>query len=79
MYPLFIAVDFTHKNINELLHQEIMQIIVSYTDVAICYEHNDLSTKTDNLLGGNRMSLLTLYNKECTPYPSTETAYINAS
>jgi hypothetical protein len=78
MYPIFIAMNFTHKNINVLLHQEIMQIIVSYTDVAICYEH-DLPTKSDNLLGGNRMSLLILYNKECTPYPSTETAYINAS
>jgi len=48
MYPLFIAVDFIHKNINELLHHEITQIIVSYTDVAICYEHNDLATKSDN-------------------------------
>jgi len=79
MYPLFIAVDFIHKNINELLHHEITQIIVSYTDVAICFEHNDLATKSDNLLGGNRMSLLIPYNKECTAYPSTETAYINPS
>jgi len=79
MYPLFIAVDFIHKNINELLHQEIMQIIDSYTDGAIRYENNDLSANSGNLLGGNRMSLLILYNKECTPYSSTETAYINAS
>lgn len=71
MYPLRIAVDFIHKNINELLHQEIMQIIVSYTDVAICDEHNDLATKSDNFLGGNRMSLLILYNKVYTAYPST--------
>jgi hypothetical protein len=49
MYPFYIAVDFIHKNINELLHHEIMQIIVSYTDVAICYEHNDLTTKCNYL------------------------------
>jgi len=56
-----------------------MLITVGYTDAAICYENNDLATKSDNLLGFNRMSLLILYNKECTPYPSTETAYINSS
>jgi len=39
-------VDFIHKNINELLHQEIMQITVNYTNVPICYEHNDLATKS---------------------------------
>jgi hypothetical protein len=79
MYPLFIAVDFICTNINEMLHQEIMQIIVSYTDVVIYYRHNGLATKSYNLLGGNTMSLLILYIKACTTYPSTETAYIIAS
>lgn len=54
MYPLFITVDFTHKNLKELLSQEIMQIIFSHTDVAICYEYNDWATKFDNSLAGNR-------------------------
>jgi hypothetical protein len=79
MYQVFIAVDFIHKNINELLHHEIIQINVSYTNVPIRYEHNDLATKSDNLLGGNKMSLIILYNTECTAYPPTETTYINAS
>jgi hypothetical protein len=61
IYLNFIVVDFIRKNINEMLHQEIMQVIVSYTDVAICYRCNGLATKSDNLLGGIRMSLLILY------------------